>query len=337
MINEPVTTYDYDVVVIGTGPIGQTLIARARAAGLSVAAVERELVGGECSYWACIPSKAMLRPVVAVADARRVDGARQAVSRSVHAPGVFARRDRFVTDWNDDGQAGFLKTLGAELVRGHGRLAGSRRVTVETPDGLTVTLTARHAVALCTGSRPYLPDLPGLPDARPWTNREATNSHTVPERLAVVGGGGVGVEMASAWSGLGATVTLLAQADGLLARMEPFAGEVVGRALIEAGVDVRIGATVTAVARRGDGPVTLTSTTATASRPTRCSLPPVGGRTPTTSAWRRWGSSPGPGSRSTTPVSWTPPTGPGSTPSVTSTATRCSPTRGSTKAESPAP
>ncbi|MCL2394456.1 MAG: NAD(P)/FAD-dependent oxidoreductase [Acidimicrobiaceae bacterium] len=256
MTNDPVTG-DYDVIVIGTGPIGQTVIARARAAGLSVAAVERELVGGECSYWACIPSKAMLRPAVAVADARRVDGARQAVTGSVDAPGVFARRDRYVTDWDDDGQAGSLKELGAELIRGHGRLAGSRRVAVETPDGLTITLTARQAVAICTGSGPFLPDLPGLPDARPWTNREATDSHTVPERLAIVGGGGVGVEMASAWSALGAAVTLLAQDDGLLARMEPFVGELVGHALTEAGVEVRIGATVTAVQRGGNGPVTL--------------------------------------------------------------------------------
>jgi pyruvate/2-oxoglutarate dehydrogenase complex dihydrolipoamide dehydrogenase (E3) component len=123
----------YDVIVIGTGPIGQTVADRARAAGLSVAAVERELVGGECSYWACIPSKAMLRPVVAVADARRVAGAREAVTGPVDALAVFKRRDGYVTDWNDEGQANWLKSIGAELIRGHGRLNGVRRVTVETP------------------------------------------------------------------------------------------------------------------------------------------------------------------------------------------------------------
>src|SRR5580658_6047419 len=128
----------YDVIVIGTGPIGQTVADRARAAGLSVAAVERELVGGECSYWACIPSKAMLRPVVAVADARRVGGAAQAVTGTVDALAVFARRDEWVTNWNDEGQAAGLKSLGAELIRGHGRLDGHRRVTVTTPDGGTV-------------------------------------------------------------------------------------------------------------------------------------------------------------------------------------------------------
>jgi pyruvate/2-oxoglutarate dehydrogenase complex dihydrolipoamide dehydrogenase (E3) component len=136
----------YDVIVIGAGPIGKTVADRARAAGLSVAAVERELVGGECSYWACIPSKAMLRPVVAVADARRVAGARQAVTGPVDATAVFARRDGWVTGWNDEGQAGELKSIGAELIRGHGRLDGHRRVAVQTPDGGTVALTARHAV-----------------------------------------------------------------------------------------------------------------------------------------------------------------------------------------------
>jgi len=120
----------YDVIVIGLGPIGQTFADIARAAGLSVAAVERELIGGECSYWACIPSKAMLRPVVAVADARRVDGAREAVSGQASAPAVFARRDRYVGDWNDEGQVDWLKQIGADLFRGHGRLDGVRRVTV---------------------------------------------------------------------------------------------------------------------------------------------------------------------------------------------------------------
>jgi dihydrolipoamide dehydrogenase len=249
----------YDLIVIGMGPIGQTLAERARAAGLSVAAVERELVGGECSYWACIPSKAMLRPVVAVADARRVAGARQAITGPVNTPAVFARRDGYVSDWNDKGQADWLQRIGSELFRGHGRLDGVRRVVVETPSGETVSLVAHHAVAMCTGSRPALPELAGLDQVRPWTNREATDSHNVPGRLAIVGGGGVGVEMASAWSGLGATVTLLAQADGLLPRMEPFAGEMVGRALAETGVDVRIDTTVTAVHRPGGtGPVTLT-------------------------------------------------------------------------------
>ncbi|SDM78952.1 dihydrolipoyl dehydrogenase family protein [Actinacidiphila guanduensis] len=251
----------YDVIVIGAGPVGQNAADRARAAGLSVAVVERELVGGECSYWACVPSKALLRPVLALADARRVDGAHQAVTGTIDTGGVFARRDRYVTDWDDSGQAGWVASIGADLVRGQGRLDGPRRVTVTPPgeeQGRARTLTARHAVAVATGSSPLLPDLPGIDEARPWTNRQGTDSSRVPGRLAIVGGGGVAVEMATLWQGLGARTTLLARRP-LLPRMEPFAGEMVARGLSEAGVDVRIGVSVTGLRRPDpDGPVTLT-------------------------------------------------------------------------------
>ncbi|OBI89346.1 NAD(P)/FAD-dependent oxidoreductase [Mycobacterium sp. 1245805.9] len=248
---------DYDVVVLGAGPIGQNAAERARASGLTVAVVERELVGGECSYWACVPSKALLRPVIAVADARRVDGAREAINGSINTEGVFGRRNRYVTDWDDAGQADWVSGIGATLIRGHGRLDGPRRVTVSTPTGEQPVLTARHAVVVCTGSRPALPDLPGIAEARPWTNRQATDSSYVPERLAVVGAGGVGVEMATAWQGLGSKVTLLARGPGLLPRMEPFVGELIGRGLVEAGVDVRLGTSVRALRRPDDGRVVL--------------------------------------------------------------------------------
>ncbi|MEU1597185.1 NAD(P)/FAD-dependent oxidoreductase [Streptomyces sp. NPDC005708] len=248
----------YDVVVLGAGPVGQNVTASAIAAGLTVAVVERELVGGECSYWACVPSKALLRPVIAVADARRVDGARQAVDGRIDAQGVFARRNRYVTDWDDTGQAEAVKSMGADLFRGQGRLDGPRRVTVTRDDGARHALTARHAVAVATGSRPVLPDIPGMDEARPWTNRQGTDSSTVPGRLVIVGGGGVGVEMATLWQGLGSQVTLVARRR-LLPRMEPFAGELVARGLGEAGVEVRIGAQPTALRRPDpDGPVTLT-------------------------------------------------------------------------------
>ncbi|MFF3461887.1 dihydrolipoyl dehydrogenase family protein [Streptomyces sp. NPDC002619] len=247
----------YDVIVLGAGPVGQNVADRARAAGLSVAVVERELVGGECSYWACVPSKALLRPVIAVAEARRVDGARQAVTGPLDTEAVFARRDRYVTEWDDGGQALFVKGIGADLYRGHGRIDGPRRVTITSDDGARHTLTARHAVALATGSKPVLPDVPGIEEARPWTNRHGTDSSAVPARLAVVGGGGVGVEMATLWQGLGSHVTLLAR-HTLLPRMERFAGELVAQSLTEAGADVRTNVRVTAV-RRPDpaGPVTL--------------------------------------------------------------------------------
>jgi dihydrolipoamide dehydrogenase len=249
----------YDVIVLGAGPVGQVLTERARAAGLSVAVVERELVGGECSYWGCVPSKALLRPVLAVSDAQRVDGAREAVTGQVAPAGVFGRRDRYVTDWDDSGQADWVTSgQGAVLVRGHGRLDGPRRVSVATPDDRIVRLSARHAVVLATGSSPALPDLPGIAEARPWTNRQGTDSSTVPGRLAVVGGGPVGVEMATAWNGLGSTVTLVVRESGLLPRMEPFVGELVGQGFKESGVEVRLGVTVTELSRPGGtGPVRL--------------------------------------------------------------------------------
>src|SRR3954447_19137220 len=139
----------YDVIVIGAGPVGQNVAERSRTEGLSVAVVERELVGGECSYWGCIPSKALLRPVLAVADARHVDGAREAVNGSLDTAKVFGRRDRYVTNWDDSGQAAWVKNIGAELLRRHARLVGARRVAVETPGVGIVELTARHAVAVC--------------------------------------------------------------------------------------------------------------------------------------------------------------------------------------------
>jgi dihydrolipoamide dehydrogenase len=248
---------DFDVVVLGAGPIGQNAAERARAAGLKVALVERELVGGECSYWACVPSKALLRPVIALSDTRRVDGAREAVTGSISADGVFGRRDGYVSNWDDSGQADWVDGIGATLIRGHGRLDGPRRVIATESDGERVTLTARHAVVICTGSRSALPDLPGMAEARPWTNRQATDSSVVPQRLAVVGAGGVGVEMATAWQGLGAQVTLLARGSGLLPRMEPFVGELIRRGLTEAGVDVRAGVSVRALRRPDDSHVIL--------------------------------------------------------------------------------
>ena len=247
----------YDVIVLGAGPVGQNAAARTRAAGLSVVIVERELVGGECSYWGCIPSKALLRPVIAIADARRIEGAREAIDGSIAPAGVFGRRDRYVTNWNDSGQADSVEAMDVALVRGHARLDGPKRVVVATA-GQLVALVARHAVVICTGSTAAVPDIPGVAEAKPWTNRRATDSSTVPPRLAVVGAGGVGVEMATAWQGLGSKVTLLARTSRLLPRMEPFVGEFVNNGLTEAGVDVRTGVSVAELRRPGGtGPVTV--------------------------------------------------------------------------------
>ncbi|WP_406197013.1 NAD(P)/FAD-dependent oxidoreductase [Kitasatospora sp. NBC_01560] len=253
------TPEEYDVIVVGAGPTGENVADRTAAAGLRTVVVEAELVGGECSYWACMPSKALLRPVAALAAARAVAGSREAVGDAVlDAAAVLARRDAFASHWKDDGQVQWLRDTGIELVRGHGRLAGVRTVTVESEDGSERVLTARHAVAVCTGSRPVLPQgVPGLAEAHPWTNREATGSPTVPGRLAVVGGGVVGVEMATAWRALGAEVVLLVRGNGLLPRMEPFAGELVAEGLRAAGVDVRFGVSVAALEKVDGAGVTL--------------------------------------------------------------------------------
>ncbi|MEU1282618.1 NAD(P)/FAD-dependent oxidoreductase [Streptomyces sp. NPDC005805] len=250
---------EYDVVVLGAGPVGENVADRTRAAGLSTAVVESELIGGECSYWACVPSKALLRPAIARADARRVPGLSAAVQGPLDAAAVLARRDEEVGNWTDDGQAAWLDSVGARVYRGRGRLHGPKSVVVDGPEGEHHLLTARHAVVVATGSRAVLPDLPGLAGARAWTSREATSAREVPERLAIVGGGVVGVEMATAWQNLGSRVTLLVRDQGVLPRMEPFVGEHVVAALKEAGADVRLGVTVEAVDRPGGatGPVTL--------------------------------------------------------------------------------
>ncbi|MEU5395954.1 dihydrolipoyl dehydrogenase family protein [Streptomyces tibetensis] len=253
-------TNTYDVVVLGAGPVGENVADRTRAAGLTTAVVESELVGGECSYWACMPSKALLRPVIARADARRVPGLRQSVQGPLDASAVLAHRDYYTSNWKDDGQVGWLDSVGAALYRGHGRLTGPRTVTVTGPDGGEHVLTARQAVAVCTGSRAALPGLPGLDAVKPWTSREATSSTTVPGRLIVIGGGVVATEMATVWQALGSQVTLLVRGKGLLPRMEPFAGELIAEALTEAGADVRTGTSVESVTRENGTVVAVTGT-----------------------------------------------------------------------------
>ncbi|WP_128801130.1 MULTISPECIES: NAD(P)/FAD-dependent oxidoreductase [unclassified Streptomyces] len=253
-------TIAYDVVVLGAGPVGENVADRTRAAGLSTAVVERELVGGECSYWACIPSKALLRPALASADARRVPGLRQMVQGPLDAAEVLAHRNYYTSDWHDDGAAQWLVGVGADLYRGQGRLDGPRTVTVTGSDGGRKVLTARHAVAVCTGTDAVLPDLPGLAEVGPWTSRDATSAQEVPGHLVVVGGGVVAAEMATAWQALGSKVTLLVRGKGLLNRMEPFAGEFVAEALIEAGADVRTGTSVESVTRENGTVVVVTDT-----------------------------------------------------------------------------
>ncbi|MEV7632840.1 NAD(P)/FAD-dependent oxidoreductase [Microbacterium sp. NPDC089318] len=244
---------EYDVIVLGAGPVGENVADRVVQGGLSAVIVESELVGGECSYWACTPSKALLRPMQALRAAQHVRGV---TGGSIAPAEVLARRDDFVAHWSDDGQVKWLQRAGIDLVRGHGRLTAEREVTVTAEDGAERVLRARHAVAIATGSDAVIPDIPGLAEAGPWTSRDATGADHVPDSLAVIGGGVVGVEMATVYAGLGCAVTLIAR-HGLLERMEPFAGEQVVEGLRGLGVDVRLSTQATAVRRDADA-VTLT-------------------------------------------------------------------------------
>ncbi|MEV8266799.1 NAD(P)/FAD-dependent oxidoreductase [Microbacterium sp. NPDC076911] len=242
---------EYDLIVIGAGAVGENVAGRAVERGLRTAVVESELVGGECSYWACMPSKALLRSSAALRAAKNLDGAKQAVTGTLDAAGVLRRRDAMTHDWNDSSQVEWLDGAGIDLVRGHAQFAGKKRVRVTADDGTVTDLVARNAVAVCTGSAAMLPDTPGLKDIKPWTSREATSAHEIPDSLAVIGGGVVAVEMATAYVSLGAAVTMIVR-SGFLGGMEPFAGEMVEASLKEMGVTVLNGVTATAAQRDGD-------------------------------------------------------------------------------------
>ncbi len=250
-------TEHYDLIVIGAGPVGENVADYATKRGLKVAIVESELVGGECSYWACMPSKALLRSGLALESAKRVAGATEAVTGDLDVAAVLKRRDSFVSDYEDKGQVEWLESAGIDLVRGHGRITGVRRVTVTSPDGDDIELEARAAVAVATGSAALLPDIDGLADIEPWTSREATGVTEVPASLAIIGGGVVAAEMATAFTALGSDVTIIAR-SGLLSPMEPFAGELVVAQLEKTGATVKLGASPTRAARDDHGLAVLT-------------------------------------------------------------------------------
>ena len=241
----------YDVIVIGAGPVGENVADRAVQGGLKVAIVENELVGGECSYWACMPSKALLRSGIALRAAQHVAGAAQAVTSSIGVQEVLNRRNYIVGEWSDKSQVSWLDSAGIDLLRGRGEITGVKAVKVVANDGTAKNFTAKHAVVISTGSDPMIPDIKGIHDVSPWTSRNATSAQKVPESLIIIGGGVVACEMATAWSTLGSKV-ILASRSGLLRGVEPFAGELVAESLKSLGVEIRLRVSPVSVTRSGD-------------------------------------------------------------------------------------
>lgn len=248
----------YDVIVIGGGPTGENVADYARKGDRSVALIERELVGGECSYWACMPSKALLGPAHAAAAARRIPGASTGADSAVDTAAVFGWRDDFISDLDDSAQVEWLESTGTTLIRGEGRLSGERTVEVTGTDGEIRRLTAEVAVVIATGTSAAAPPIDGLDEIDWWDNRDVTTASEVPDRLAVIGAGAVGCEMAQAYARLGSDVTLIELADRILPSVEDgWVSELIVDAFEDDGIDVRLGVEPKTVRTTDAGPIEI--------------------------------------------------------------------------------
>lgn len=247
---------EFDVIVIGAGAAGENVADRAVQGGLTTVLVEAELVGGEYSYWACMPSKALIRSGTALHGAQTVPGAGEAVTRTLDAAAVLKRRDYFTANWQDSSQVKWVDDSGIELIRGHGWITGPRTVEVAGLDGVSHLLTAREAVVLATGSSPLTPPLEGLADLDYWTTREATSAQAIPKSLGVLGGGVAGTELAQAFARLGSSVTVVAR-GALLGSFPPEAAELAASGLRADGVELRLHTKTVSVTGNDDGSVTL--------------------------------------------------------------------------------
>ncbi|KDN36719.1 hypothetical protein RSAG8_10648, partial [Rhizoctonia solani AG-8 WAC10335] len=269
-------SYDYDVIIIGAGAVGENAADYATRGGLKVALVENELVGGECSYWACMPSKALLRPGAALRAALSVEGAKQAIPSpaKLDVSAVLARRDGATSHWDDSGQVKWAESAGINLIRGTAKIADIRKVTVND-----TVYTARYAIVAATGSSAFVPDVPGLRDAKPWTSREATSAKSIPESLIIIGGGVVACEMATAYAAFGAKVNMVVRGKTLLSGQEDFAGQLVAEALEKLGVSILLDASLSKVERNG---TSVTATTQDGRSLRASEILVAAGRTPNT-------------------------------------------------------
>ncbi len=251
---------EFDVVVVGGGVGCVAAVRKLASAGLSVALVEDRLVAGECHYWGCNPSKTLLRPIEVLNLARAVPGVREIIPDvGLDVAAVFAKRDAIIEYLSDQDRTTSLRQAGVTVFHGIGRLSGERTVRVTHDDDTEAVLTARHAVVVATGTRPYVPEIPGLAQARPWTNRDLTTMTKVPPRALVVGGGPVAVEFATILTGLGSAVTLFVRENTLLTACEPEARELVTQSLRSKGVTIHFETELSAVSRPvAGGPVTAT-------------------------------------------------------------------------------